>query len=140
MLVPRSLGQTSRIDQRSFRCSQRFVQFGRISWSCHLNCPNSGASSGKPYCRSLSCREVHLQLCGLSFFLRPVDIFDNVLAVQLVVIWQHIGVGHVQYLESEHPCLLLLIHKLRVGKLHKPVVIVEDGVIDAVWAIRPYVG
>ena len=58
----------------------------------------------------------------------------------LVVVGKDVGVGHVQDLQAEDAGLLLLVDEGGVGESDEPVVVVEDGVVDAVGAVGADVG
>src|SRR5882757_890577 len=68
-----------------------------------------------------------------------VNIPSDLCSIEPIVVRKHIGIRHMQYFKPKHTCLLLLVDKCRIGKLHKPVVVVIDRVIDAVAAARAYV-
>src|SRR5262249_8296091 len=71
--------------------------------------------------------------------MRVVDIDADLFAVELVVVRQDIGGGHVQRLDAEDAGHLLLVDKSRIGKFLEPVEIVKSGVIDAVGAAGSHV-
>ncbi len=62
------------------------------------------------------------------------------MAVELVVVGEDVGVGHVEDLETEDAGLLLLVDEGGVGVADEPVEVVEDGVVDAVGAFGADVG
>ncbi len=77
--------------------------------------------------------------CG-GALLGGLEVADDLFAVELVVVGQDVGVGHVEDFEAEDAGLLLLVDEGGVGEFGEPVVVVEDGVVDAVGAVGADVG
>ena len=71
---------------------------------------------------------------------RRFEVADDLLAVELVVVGEDVGVGHVEDFEAEDAGLLLLVDEGGVGELGEPGVVVEGGVVDAVGAVGADVG
>src|SRR5215469_6164737 len=76
--------------------------------------------------------EVDGELSGVGAALGGFNVADDLPAVEIVIVGKDIDVGHVENLEAEDARLLLLVDKGGIGELCEPVVVVEDGVVDAV--------
>ena len=81
-----------------------------------------------------------VSFCVGGALLGGFEVADDLFAVELVVVGQDVGVGHVQDFEAEDAGLLLLVDEGGVGEFDEPVVVVEDGVVDAVGAVGADVG
>ena len=70
----------------------------------------------------------------------PIQISLDLLAVGLVVVRQHVSIGHAHGLHAKDARHLLLVNKSGIGKFREPVEVVKNRVIDAVIAAGSDVG
>src|SRR5580698_1961279 len=84
--------------------------------------------------------EIEGEGLGGGLFLGGFEVAYDLFAVELVVVGEDVGVGHVEDLKAEDAGLLLLVDEGGVGEFGEPVVVVEDGVIDAVGAFGADIG
>ena len=99
--------------------------------SCLAN--TDGCLGRKPVGRSQGSVEVDAQHAGIpGARLRGEQVSLYLPGVGDVVVGQHIGIRHVQRLQTENAGHLLLVDKGRVGIHDEPGVVVKDGVIHAV--------
>ena len=140
MLVPGALGQAVGVEEGAFGGAEGLVESGSVGWGGGLAGADGGAGCGEAVGGGEGGGEVEGQLgCG-GVLLGGLEVADDLFAVELVVVGQDVGVGHVEELEAEDAGLLLLVDEGGVGEFREPVVVVEDGVVDAVGAVGADVG
>src|ERR1017187_10269808 len=81
--------------------------------------------------------KVEVQSLARGASARVIQITANLFRIDPVIVRQHVGVGHVQDLQTEEPCLLLGVGEGRVGEADEPVIVVVDGVVHAEGAVGP---
>ena len=81
-----------------------------------------------------------VSFCSVARFSCGFEVADDLFAVELVVVGEDVGVGHVEDFEAEDAGLLLLVDEGGVGEFGEPGVVVEGGVVDAVGAVGADVG
>jgi hypothetical protein len=140
VLVPGAFGQATRIQESLFGGAQGLVESRGVGgWSC-LSGANLFSGNGESLRGSDGGGEVEGQLLFGGALLGGVEVAYDLFAVELVVVGQDVGVGHVQDLEAEDAGLLLLVDEGGVGKLGEPGVVVEGGVVDAIGTVGADVG
>ncbi len=101
---------------------------------------DGGAGGGEALGGGEGRGEVEGQFLVGGALLGGVEVADDLFAVELVVVGENVGVGHVEDLEAEDAGLLLLVDEGGVGEFGEPGVVVEGGVVDAVGAVGADVG
>ena len=99
-----------------------------------------GAGGGEALGGSEGGGEVEVELLFGGAFLGGFEVADDLFAIELVVVGEDFGVGHVEDFEAEDAGLLLLVDEGGVGEFGEPGVVVEGGVVDAVGAVGADVG
>ena len=97
-------------------------------------------AAAKRFAAARAAVKSRVSFCSVARFCAAVQVAEDLFAVELVVVGQDVGVGHVEDFEAEDAGLLLLIDEGWVGELGEPVVVVEGGVVDAVGAVGADVG
>src|SRR5580658_8764043 len=114
--------------------AQRLVQPFGISWRILLLRRNLRARVLKMFRRRGHPAQIESVLAEftLSSFPGFIEIDANLLSVFFVVVRQHVGIGHANYLQAKDSRLLLLVNEIWITKLLEPGKIVEHGVIHAI--------
>ncbi len=140
VLVPGAMGKPFRIQERGLRVAQGAVETGRVGGWGELAIPDGSPGRFETMGSFQGRRKVERQMAGGG---APPGVFEvacDLFAVELIVVGQDIGVGHVKDLETEDASLLLLVDEGGIGEFGEPVVVVKDGVVYAVGTFRPDVG
>src|SRR5260370_31019111 len=140
VLEPGTPGEAFGVEQSLFGRAQGLVEIGWLGRCGELKGMNGDAGVGEAPGGGEGGGEVEFQIRGGGTLLGGLEVAENLLAVELIVVGEDVGVGHVQDLEAEDASLLLLVDEGGVGEFDEPVVVVEDGVIDAVGALGADVG
>ena len=138
--VPSAARQAGGAEKGGFGVAQDVIEVCRIGWWSGLERADGCARSRKSLGGGEGGGEVelHLRFCGA--LLSGVEVALDLFAVEIVVVGQDVGVGHVEDFETEDAGLLLLVDKGGIAEFDEPVVVVEDGVVDAVGAAGADVG
>src|SRR5258707_431634 len=140
VLEPGAPGQAGWIEEGLFGCAEGLVEGGGIRGWGALGGADGSAGGGEAFGGGEGGGEVEGQLLLGGAFLRGFEVADDLFAVELVVVGEDVGVGHVEDFEAEDAGLLLFVDEGGVGKFGEPGVVVEGGVVDAVGAVGADVG
>ena len=134
------LGRPAGLRRAASAFAESGVEGRGVGGGIALEGADGGAGSGEAMGGGEGGCEVELEVeCG-GATLGGLDVADDLVAVELVVVGQDVGVGHVDDFEAEDAGLLLLVDEGGVGEFGEPSVVVEGGVVDAVGSFGADVG
>ena len=142
MAEPGTIRQSLGHEKRALCVAQGPVHLGGIAGIVLLPDKNLRCGLFEVMSRSRSLGEVH----GLAHefsqrsFLCGIDVESDFSGVFLVIVGEHIGVGHAQDRDAEDTRHLLLVSKIGIAKFLEPVEVVKSGVINAIGTGRTNVG
>ncbi len=138
--VPGAFGQAGGVEEGLFGGAEGWLRavgsVGGVDWVARIAVP----AAAKRWAAARAAAKSRVQLLFGGALLGGFEVADDLFAVELVVVGEDVGVGHVEDFEAEDAGLLLLVDEGGVGEFGEPGVVVEGGVVDAVGAVGADVG